>query len=241
MEIKCIGSGSKGNAYLVNDGHTTLLIECGVQFKKIQQVCHFKTSQLLACLITHEHKDHCLCVKEVLKRGIQVVCTKGTAKALGIENHPYVLILRYGQLYNFNNLTVTAFETEHDAVEPCGFMIDDMSNYILTMDNKRIPRQRLVYITDSYYCRYRFEYLTDIMIECNYDEMSLINSNDNMSLRKRVLRSHMSLENCIEFLKSNDISKVDCIHLIHLSDRNSDEERMKRKVSEATGKRVAVF
>jgi phosphoribosyl 1,2-cyclic phosphodiesterase len=241
MEIKCIGSGSKGNAYLVNDGHSTLLIECGVQFKKIQQACGFKTNKILACLITHEHKDHCLCVKEILKRGIQVVCTKGTAEALGIEHHPYVLTIKYGRLYGFNNLTVTAFETEHDAVEPCGFMIDDMSDYILTSDNKRIPKQRLVYITDSYYCRYKFEHMTDIMIECNYDDMSLISGDDNVSLRKRVLKSHMSLESCVELLKSNDLSKVDCVHLMHLSDRNSDEERMKRKVAEATGKRVVVF
>ena len=81
----------------------------------------------------------------------------------------------------------------------------------------------------------------DIMIECNYDDQTLFNSNDVASLKKRVLHSHLSLENCIEFLKSNDLKRVDCIHLIHLSDRNSDEERMKTKVAEATGKRVEVF
>lgn len=232
MNIKCIGSGSKGNAYLLNDGYTTLLIECGVPFKKIQQACNFKTSEIAGCLITHEHKDHCKCVDDVLKRGIDVYCTYGTAKALNIQDNPYFngFLDLYNLIYTAGSFVFKEFKTEHDAAEPCGFLIESSKTL-----------ERLLYITDSYYCRYTFANLTDIMIECNYDDESLIHSNDNVALRKRVLRSHMSLNNCVEFLKSNDLSRVDCIHLIHLSDRNSDEERMKRKVAEATGKRVVVF
>lgn len=232
MNIKCIGSSSKGNAYLLNDGYTTLLIECGVPFKKIQQACGFKTSEIAGCLITHEHKDHCKCVDEVLKRGIDVAATKGTLECLGISNHPYTreLLYEYNTVYVAGTFEYKIFKTEHDAAEPCGFLIESTKTL-----------ERLLYLTDSYYCRYTFTDLTHIMIECNYDDESLIHSNDNVSLRKRVLHSHMSLNNCVEFLKSNDLSKVDCIHLIHLSDRNSDEERMKRKVAEATGKRVVVF
>lgn len=233
MNIKCIGSGSKGNAYIVSDGHTTLLLECGIQFKKIQKACNFKISDIAECLITHEHKDHCLCVNELLKRGIVVAATPGTLKALDIINHPYahmLLIDDTSVVHCIGTFQYKPFRTEHDADDPCGFLIHSTAT-----------GETLLYLTDSYYCRYTFAGLTDIMIECNYDDESLINSNDNLTLRKRVLKSHMSLENCIRFLKSNDISNVDCIYLIHLSDRNSDEDRMKRKVAEATGKRVVVF
>lgn len=233
MNIKCIGSGSKGNAYLVNDGYTTLLIECGVPFKKIQLASKFKTNDIAACLVTHEHKDHCLCVKEMLKRGIETVATSGTWKELNIDplHTPYATMIKSKVvMMTYGTFNVMAFDTEHDAAEPCGYLI-----------HSNATNEKLLYLTDSYYCKYKFNDLTDIMIECNYDDESLINSNDNIALRKRVLRSHMSLKNCIEFLKSNDLSRVDCIHLIHLSDRNSDEERMKRKVAEATGKRIEVF
>lgn len=233
MNIKCVGSGSKGNAYLVTDGYTTLLIECGLPFRKIQEACKFKTSQIAACLITHEHKDHCLCIKEILKRGIETIATCGTWQALDIDpfHTPYTsMIIPYKTIRKRGTFEIMAFDTQHDAAQPCGYLIYSTET-----------GEKLLYLTDSYYCKYKFEGLTDIMIECNYDDQTLFNSNDVASLKKRVLRSHLSLENCIEFLKSNALKKVDCIHLIHLSDRNSDEERMKTKVAEATGKRVVVF
>ena len=233
MDIRCIGSGSKGNAYLVSDNQTTILLECGVRFKQIQEACDFSISDIKACLITHEHKDHCRCVKDILKRGIEVYCTMGTAQVLEIITNPYCNVLpKYGQVFKVGSFEITAFEAEHDAVEPCGYLIFST-----------VTGEKLLFLTDSYYCRYSFRELTHILIECNYNDEILDSSKDSVSLKKRVLRSHMSLKNCIGFLtsKTNDITKVDCIHLIHLSDRNSDEEYMKRRVAEATGKRVVVF
>jgi phosphoribosyl 1,2-cyclic phosphodiesterase len=59
-------------------------------------------------------------------------------------------------------------------------------------------------------------------------------------MRKRLLRSHFSLENVLEFLRANDMSKVQEIYLLHLSDNNSDEAMFKRRVQEVTGKPVYV-
>lgn len=53
---------------------------------------------------------------------------------------------------------MTPFETEHDAAEPCGFLIDNTSG------------DRLVFITDSYYVKYRFPNVTHMMIEANYSK-----------------------------------------------------------------------
>lgn len=233
MNIKCIGSGSKGNAYLLEDGSTSILLECGIQFKKIQEAIGFRMNEIKACLITHEHQDHCKSVNKLMDRGIDVYCTAGTAQVLGIIENPYCCILPpYMKTFEVGTFIISSFETEHDAVEPCGYVI-----------YSKITKEKLLFITDSYFCRYYFKGITHIMIECNYDDKTLDNSNDPVSLRKRVLRSHMSLKNCIGFLthENNDFSKVDTVYLLHLSDRNSDEERMKRKVAEATGKRVVVF
>ena len=168
-----------------------------------------------------------------MDRGIDVYCTAGTAQVLGIFENPYCNIVPpYMKTFAVGTFTIAAFETEHDAVEPCGYVIYSSAT-----------KEKLLFMTDSYFCRYYFKDITHIMIECNYDDETLDNSKDPVALRKRVLRSHMSLKNCIHFLthKNNDFSKVNTIHLLHLSDRNSDEERMKRKVAEATGKRVVVF
>ena len=46
MKITCIASGSKGNAYLINDGVSTLLVECGVKLDMIKKATNYKLSGL---------------------------------------------------------------------------------------------------------------------------------------------------------------------------------------------------
>ena len=72
IDIKVIGSGSSGNCYLANINGTQILLECGLPFKTIQKALGYKTSDILACLITHEHIDHSKATKDVIKNGIDV-------------------------------------------------------------------------------------------------------------------------------------------------------------------------
>jgi phosphoribosyl 1,2-cyclic phosphodiesterase len=55
MIIKSIASGSSGNCYKISDGKTSLLLECGIPIKKIKLGCDFDLSDILGCLVTHEH------------------------------------------------------------------------------------------------------------------------------------------------------------------------------------------
>jgi len=99
--------------------------------------------------------------------------------------------------------------------------------------------EKLLYLTDSYYCKYKFRGLNYIMIECNYCkdildrniEAGLIDE----AMKRRLLESHMSLEHCKQFLKANDLSQCQKIILIHLSEGNSDEKRMVREIEQLTG------
>ena len=72
MEIKILASGSSGNAYVVNDGKTILLLDAGIPFTQIQKGMNYKTSQISACLVTHRHGDHAKAVPKLLERGIPV-------------------------------------------------------------------------------------------------------------------------------------------------------------------------
>ena len=62
----------------------------------------------------------------------------------------------------------------------------------------------------------------------------------NKFVRDRVIQSHMSLKTCKEFLAANDLTKVNNIVLIHLSDPNSDAKRFINEVEQQTGKNVFV-
>ena len=101
---------------------------------------------------------------------------------------------------------------------------------------------KVVFITDSYYTPFRFEGVNNWIIEANYSEKILAEKEANgiSYVTDRVRRSHLSVENCIKALKSNDLGFTNNIVLIHLSDSNSDEKLFQKMVSEATNKNVTV-
>lgn len=230
IEIKTLASGSKGNAYLLSDAQSSLLIECGISFKNIQIATGFNTGNIIGCLVSHEHKDHTKGLKDVLNKGIDVYASSGTIEAENISHHRLKEVQARKQ-FNIGNWTILPFEVEHDAAEPFGFLIQS-------------GQEKILFATDTYYVRFKFKGLTHIMIECNYS-IDILNGNidagyTHPAMKKRLMKSHFSLENVIEFLKVNDLSKVKEIHLLHLSDTNSNENEFKKAVQEVTGKPVYI-
>ena len=57
-------------------------------------------------------------------------------------------------------------------------------------------------------------------------------------MRDRLLTSHFELNNSIRFLLTSDLSKLQKVVLIHLSNGNSNEARFVQQVREAIGKPV---
>ncbi|MGG3884310.1 MBL fold metallo-hydrolase [Brevibacillus panacihumi] len=231
IQITPLGSSSAGNSYHITDGHTALLLEAGIRYKDIQRALHFQTSEIAGCLVTHEHGDHIKAVKEVMKTGINVYASRGTFDALGISSHRARQI-KAKQQFQIGSWTILPFDVQHDVSEPLGFLLANQAG------------EKLVFITDSYYCRYKFSGLTHIMVECNYS-MQILDENIAAGrvpaiMKRRLMRSHFSLENVKDFLRANDLSNVQEIWLLHLSDNNSDEAMFKREIQELTGKPVHV-
>ncbi len=171
--------------------------------------------------------DHIKYAKDFAENGIDIYASEGTLNALELQGHRYKRIKALQQ-FNIGDFTILPFNTEHDAIEPLGFLIQ----YNPT-------KERLLYATDTYYIKYKFKELNYIMIECNYiKEIARKNMREgtiNKSRYARLLESHMSLENLLEFLKSNDLRHVQNIILCHLSDTNSNAETMKNEVFKMTG------
>ena len=227
MDIKIIASGSSGNACLIGDGRTCLLLDAGIPFKHIQIGCGFRTSSIDGCLVTHRHGDHAAAIPKLLQRGITVYSNEDVA---GL--YPGVQSVEARREFRIGTFRILPFEAEHDV--PCyGYQVTSTA-----MDEK------LVYITDSAYVRYTFTGLTHIMIEANYDEdIMLGNVRDEkipFSLAERVAGTHMSIDTLIDLLRANDMTKVRQIYLLHLSDNNSDAECFKRQVQQETGAEVYI-
>ncbi|WLR50061.1 MBL fold metallo-hydrolase [Bacillus tianshenii] len=231
IEITALASSSAGNCYRIDDGSTPLLLECGIRYRDIQRCFNFQMSKVKGCLITHEHGDHSKSVKDVLKAGIDCYMSAGTAKALNLVHHR-VKPVQAKMQFKIGTWTILPFDVQHDVSEPLGFLLMNESG------------EKVLFATDTYYIKYRFKGLTHIMVECNYS-MSILNENIatgkvHKAMKKRLIRSHFSLENVKEFLKVNDLTRVQEIWILHLSDTNSDEAEFKREVQELTGKVVYV-
>ncbi|MGD6993962.1 MBL fold metallo-hydrolase [Sutcliffiella horikoshii] len=231
IEITALASSSKGNCYRVTDGLTPLLLECGINYREIQKGFNFQMSEVAGCLITHEHGDHCKALKDVLKAGIDCYMSTGTAETIGIKHHR-IKKVKAQQQFTIGTWTILPFDVQHDVSEPYGYLLVNRAG------------EKLLFATDTYYIKYKFKGLTHVLVECNYS-MEILNQNILAGsippvMKKRLLRSHFSLENVKEFLKANDLTKVQEIWLLHLSDSNSNAEHFKEEIMALTGRRVYV-
>lgn len=230
MEIKVLASSSRGNCYLVSDGGAPLLLEAGLRYQDIQRGIGFGMSGLAGCLVTHEHGDHARSVREVMRAGVDVYASAGTIQALGVSGHRLHPVKALEQVA-IGPWTVLPFDAIHDAAEPLGFLLAGQGGKVL-------------YLTDSGYCKYKFAGLTHIMLEVNHSaellRKGVASGAIPLAHKNRVMRNHFGLERALDLLRANDLSAVQEIHLLHLSDQNSDADGFKRAVAAATGKPVYV-
>ncbi len=221
LTFSSCASSSSGNLYRLSDGAgSSLLLECGLPIKKIRQALNHDLHSITACLLTHEHQDHAKAAEDIITSGIDLYCSNGTVGALGISGHR-VKIIRPLRQFSIGAWTVLPFETQHDAIEPLGFLIAN-------------GEDKFLFCTDSFYIKHRFIGLTMIAIECNYSKKTL-RKDIPLAQKKRLLHSHMSLETLLGFLQANDLRMVREIHLLHLSQDNSDEGLFKEIVQGRTG------
>lgn len=231
MRLKVLGSSSKGNCYLlIAESGQTLVIEAGVRFTEVQKAIGFKTNDIIGCLVSHEHQDHAKFADQFMDHAIDVICSQGTAAHL--QQHHRRKTIHPNHTYKLGEFKIFAFDVVHDAAEPFGYLINHPES------------GNILFLTDTFYSEYTFKGLNNLLLEVNYDEKILAANIEsgrlNPSIRRRIETSHMSLQTALELLNANDISAVNNIVLIHLSDSNSHAGNFKQTVKSATGKNITV-
>jgi len=226
ISFRSYASGSTGNLYTVSDGKTTIMLDCGLSWKKVQQLLNFKTSEIAAILCGHFHGDHSKGLAHAARAGVDIYASHDTYAALNLTGHRFNDITE-NQQFTIGTWKILAFKTIHDAEGSLGF-------YMVNSEN-----EAFLYLTDSGYSPVRFEKLNVIAVECNFVDDILIENVMNGSLPavvgRRIRRNHMSLQTLIGLLKANDLSQCRHVYLLHLSSGNSDEARMIREVQETVG------
>ena len=226
MELRVLGSGSSGNGYLLVSREDTLLIECGVKFSAVKRALDFDLSKLSGCVATHSHGDHFKYAKEVIAAGVDLYCSKGTFKESGLKMNHRTHVIRDQESFTVGSFKILPFKVRHDTLEPLNFLIShpEMGN--------------LLFLTDTWYCPYKIENLSQIMMEINYSE-EILRANTLSGLvspfvAARVRTNHMELQTGKDLLFANDLSQVQNIVLLHLSDANSNAVEFQSDIYEQT-------
>ena len=227
MRFEALASSSAGNAYIVSDNDTRILLECGVTHKNLQKLSGFSLSEFQACLVSHEHKDHAKSVDELISRGMPVYMSQGTAEALETDT---VTLIEAMEQFNVGSFDIVPFTTFHDAKEPLGFLI-----------KSRVDGDVLAFATDTVNLRYKFPGLNILAIEANYDK-NILERCERMpeKVRYRITNSHMEIDTLCDYLRSLDLSQCREIHLLHLSDATSHEDHFINKVARAVPKGIEI-
>lgn len=218
IKLKVLGSGSSGNSYaLIADNGEILAIEAGCKFMDFKIMIDWKISDVVGCIVSHEHGDHARYIKDFMQSGIPVYTAFETQSALETITGERTIAIPPRTARQIGSFSVTPFNVPHDTEIECyGYLI------------KHEEMGQLLFMTDLEYCKYNFSKLNieHIMVEANYD-MELVDR-DEPNYEHR-LRGHMSLDTALKFISTNDNPALRNVVLIHLSDKSADSALFKQK------------
>ncbi len=232
MRFSSLGSGSGGNAALVEEGDTCVLIDCGFSVKETERRLGRlgrAPESIDAILVTHEHADHIGGVGVWARRhGTAVWMTPGTWGHRGLGELPGVELFSCHGPFAIGDLEVWPFPVPHDAREPSQFVIGNGA-------------VRLGILTDAgrstQHIESQLEGCDALMIECNHDAEMLASGPYPPSLKARVGGGHGHLSNSQAgaVLARVDTSGLQHVVAAHLSDKNNRPELARAAVSAALG------
>ena len=227
MDIKVLASSSLGNAYIVFDGTTSILLDAGIPYKELQVKSDFKVNEVAACFISHSHQDHSKAVKDLLKSAIDVYALPETLSALNVSEHYRTHSIEPLKPITVNTFEIMAVTMHHDC--PCvGYMVYSKNT-----------NERLFFATDTYKITVNPQGIDYLILEINYQK-EIVNRlvNDGImesSIRARLLFSHYELSKALNWLKKIDKSRLKRIYVAHLSNGNANAETVKKAVIVETG------
>ncbi len=220
MRFASLGSGSRGNALIVECGSTRLMLDCGFGPRETEarlQRLGLAPADLAGIVVTHEHSDHIAgAFKFALRHNLRVWMTHGTCAAApyGRGQMPTIEIIDSHQVFAVGAVEVRPFPVPHDAREPTQFVFSDGC-------------YRLGVLTDvgcsTPYIEQMLSGCDALVLECNHDLSLLQGGNYPPQLKKRIAGryGHLDNESAAKLLAALDVSRLKHIVAAHLSEQNN--------------------
>ena len=231
MRVASLGSGSRGNATVVEYAGTRLLIDCGFSLKQTTQRLErlqLEGDAITAILVTHEHSDHLSGVAKLARRhGIPVWMTPGTHAVWKARDEvAEVELFSPHEAFVVEDLEVTPYPVPHDAREPCQFVISNGA-------------QRLAILSDAGrvtpHMRDSIDACDALFLECNHDPEMLARGPYPQSIKTRVggHLGHLSNQQAADLLASLQTMRLQHIVVAHLSENNNRLDLAQGALAEA--------
>lgn len=221
MILRTIATGSSGNCHaLISSTGEILLFDLGVTEKTIKKGIDWKISSVVGTVVTHQHIDHSLAVKDFKAMGMPVFIP-----AIDLDqikaNEETMLTEKLG------SFVIKAFQVPHNGTRNCGFLI-------------YVDGQKFLYMTDYEYCPYNFakQKINHMLIECNYIKDMVDTDIPNFEHK---IRGHAELDTVKKFVEVNNSDALQNVILCHLGNGSSDKDRIIAEIKKiAVGANVDV-
>ena len=234
MRFACLGSGSRGNALIVERGRTRLMLDCGYPVRETERRLArlgLAPADLAGILITHEHSDHIAgACKFARRHALPMWLTHGTFKGLaGAASGLLQLnLIDSHSPFAVDELQLLPFPVPHDAREPAHFVFSDGAH-------------RLGVLTDTGSSTAHIEAMLSscdaLVLECNHDLDMLLNGDYPQYLKERVAGrfGHLDNQSSAGLLAALDRDRLQHLIAAHLSQHNNTPELARRALAQVMG------
>ncbi|MEF8728212.1 MAG: MBL fold metallo-hydrolase [Dokdonella sp.] len=220
MRFASLGSGSQGNALIVEAGGTRLLLDCGFSIREVTlrlARLGIDPSGLAAILVTHEHADHVGGVFAFARRHrLAVYLTHGTYKmaARGRNALTDCHLIDGHAVFAIDDIELRPFPVPHDAREPVQYVFSDGDRCLGVLTDSGSITSHIVDV---------LRLCDGLVLECNHDQGLLAASRYPAPLRRRIGGPFGHLENgqAAELLRQIDTSRLQHVLAAHLSQENN--------------------
>jgi len=242
LKFASLGSGSRGNATLIQAGDTCLLLDSGFSLRELQQRLarlELAPDDLDAVLVTHEHGDHIKGVGPLARKyRMPVWMTHGTWRNANCGDIPELQLFgSHTPPFSIGDIEVTPFAVPHDAREPTQFTFSyrKLKLGILTDVGSFTPHV-IASITG----------VDALLLECNHDVQMLQDGPYPPRLQERVGGNygHLSNDQAAQVLAQIDHGRLQHLVIGHVSEKNNSADLARRTlagVCESLNERLSVL